>query len=352
MELEAAAADVPDELRHVRLHAVGGGEGWRGRSTGRPARQFRNGSQPDRRGRVLDRRCDGRVEGADGRPLGQTATACLRQPFVALSRCKLLLLFGRSIEPLLRAQIEMRVWAEAVFQSVHQQFSVPIYGGEYTRRGSNLDLAKIPLAASNMTYIAERLQTAKANPGVRAASIIEELCSHEAAPGGFYDDLGELGDQQHLVLKVNPVGQADCRGLADYTIVTVSPSSQYYDVPSSSGALTAGKKDHKSRAPPKLPANTTRQLLTYVEIRGDRGIRMAMRYPIVKAGSYVATVVTGGGHAEFSINGGRTVQAGELAKGKKTTVALPGTLSGTTEIQWFSNSTLEVYELWLTPAKE
>ena len=125
----------------------------------------------------------------------------------------------------------MRVWAEAVFQSVHQQFSVPIYGGEYTRRGSNLDLAKIPLAASNMTYIAERLQTAKANPGVRAASIIEELCSHEAAPGGFYDDLGELGDQQHLVLKVNPVGQADCRGLADYTIVTVSPSSQYYDVP-------------------------------------------------------------------------------------------------------------------------
>ena len=79
--------------------------------------------------------------------------------------------------------VEMRVWAEAVFQSVHQQFSVPIYGGEYTRRGrsvfplflrfsigkcrncplfpciltrnegkpiSNLDLAHIPLAVSNM----------------------------------------------------------------------------------------------------------------------------------------------------------------------------------------------------------
>lgn len=27
--------------------------------------------------------------------------------------------------------IEMRVWAEAVFQSVHEQWSVPVYGGEY-----------------------------------------------------------------------------------------------------------------------------------------------------------------------------------------------------------------------------
>ena len=46
---------------------------------------------------------------------------------------------------------EMRVWAEALFQSVHEQFSVPLYGGEYTRRGSNLDLAKIPLNNSAVT---------------------------------------------------------------------------------------------------------------------------------------------------------------------------------------------------------
>ena len=59
---------------------------------------------------------------------------------------------------------EMRVWAEAVFQSVHQQFSVPIYGSEYTRRGANLDLAHLPLAASNMPFIYERLQLAKRSP--------------------------------------------------------------------------------------------------------------------------------------------------------------------------------------------
>ena len=89
---------------------------------------------------------------------------------------------------------EMRVWAEAVFQSVHQQFSVPLYGGEYTRRGSNLDLANLPLAASNMPYIFEQLQRAKQD-GAAAPAIIRELCSHEASAGGFYDDLGELDAQ-------------------------------------------------------------------------------------------------------------------------------------------------------------
>jgi hypothetical protein len=46
---------------------------------------------------------------------------------------------------------ELRVWAEAVFQSVHEQWSVPIYGGEYTRRGNNLDTARLPL--SDMPFI-------------------------------------------------------------------------------------------------------------------------------------------------------------------------------------------------------
>ena len=40
----------------------------------------------------------------------------------------------------------MRVLAEPLlFQSVHEQFSVPLYGGGHMRRGSNPDLAKIPL---------------------------------------------------------------------------------------------------------------------------------------------------------------------------------------------------------------
>ena len=40
----------------------------------------------------------------------------------------------------------MRVLAEPLlFQSVHVQFSVPLYGGGHMRRGSNPDLAKIPL---------------------------------------------------------------------------------------------------------------------------------------------------------------------------------------------------------------
>jgi hypothetical protein len=253
--------------------------------------------------------------------------------------------------------VEMRVWAEAVFQSVHQQFSVPIYGGEYTRRGSNLDLARLPLAASNMPYISERLQLVTAAGAASAAAIVAELCSHTAAADGFYDDLGELSNQPHLVLKPDPTAQGDCRGLANYTVVTTSPSSQYYDVPDDNDddqrqLLLKGQKSHKlSQAPPALPANTTRQLLTQVAVK--HGIPVRMRYPIATPGRYECVVVGEGVDVELRVNGGAPIQAGTLTKGEKTTVKLPGTLSGLTEIQWSvaPEGSLSLAEVWLNPSK-
>ena len=94
-----------------------------------------------------------------------------------------------------------------------------------------------------------QLQHAKHSSPATAASIIDELCSHRPSGAhGFYDDLGELGNQPHLVLKADPTSQGDCRGLANYTIVTISPSSQYYDIPDKK-SVGAEKLVHEQSAP-------------------------------------------------------------------------------------------------------
>jgi len=208
-----------------------------------------------------------------------------------------------------------------------------------------------------MPYISERLQLVTAAGAASAAAIVAELCSHTAAADGFYDDLGELSNQPHLVLKPDPTAQGDCRGLANYTVVTTSPSSQYYDVPDDNDddqrqLLLKGQKSHKlSQAPPALPANTTRQLLTQVAVK--HGIPVRMRYPIATPGRYECVVVGEGVDVELRVNGGAPIQAGTLTKGEKTTVKLPGTLSGLTEIQWSvaPEGSLSLAEVWLNPSK-
>jgi len=89
--------------------------------------------------------------------------------------------------------------AEALFQSIRMQLSVPRYKGEAPERGANLDMIDMPLnnrgwlmaqfaAIRKMTDEKERLNAVSGivnwtNPG----------------PGGFYDDLGNLTRQPHLV---------------------------------------------------------------------------------------------------------------------------------------------------------
>ena len=95
--------------------------------------------------------------------------------------------------------VEMRVWAEALFQSVHQQFSVPLYGGEFTRRGANLDLAKMPL--SNAPFLRTSFAAIRALPSAaeKGAKIKELATWQDAGPGGFYDNLGQVGAEPHYV---------------------------------------------------------------------------------------------------------------------------------------------------------
>lgn len=99
--------------------------------------------------------------------------------------------------PELRARIfEL---AEALFQSIRMQLSVPRYQAISVDRGANLDTVDAPL--NNRVWLKARLAALREAPDdkARAAGIEQILHWTEPGPGSFYDDLGNLKSQPHLV---------------------------------------------------------------------------------------------------------------------------------------------------------
>ena len=89
--------------------------------------------------------------------------------------------------------------AEALFQSIRMQLSVPRYKAISVDRGANLDTVDAPL--NNRFWLAQRfkeLREASDEPA-RLAGIQEILNWTDPGPGGFYDDLGDVTRQAHLV---------------------------------------------------------------------------------------------------------------------------------------------------------
>jgi hypothetical protein len=89
--------------------------------------------------------------------------------------------------------------AEALFQSIHMQLSVPRYRAISVGRGANLDLIDTPL--NNGPWLRERFAALRALPGEaeRLRGIAGLLDWENPGPGGFYDDLGSQTAQPHLV---------------------------------------------------------------------------------------------------------------------------------------------------------
>ena len=89
--------------------------------------------------------------------------------------------------------------AEALFQSIRMQLSVPRYKAEATERGANLDTIDLPL--NNRGWLeaqfAEIRKTADERERLKAIDGIVNWTN--PGPGGFYDDLGNLAMQPHLV---------------------------------------------------------------------------------------------------------------------------------------------------------
>ena len=83
--------------------------------------------------------------------------------------------------------------AEALFQSIGMQLSVPRYKAIAVDRGANLDTLDVPL--NDRLWLEGRFTEARSDP----AEIGRILHWTDPGPGGFYDDLGDLTRQPHLV---------------------------------------------------------------------------------------------------------------------------------------------------------
>jgi hypothetical protein len=89
--------------------------------------------------------------------------------------------------------------AEALFQSIHMQLSVPRYQAIGLGRGANLDA--IDFALNNRVWLKNQLSQIRAlpDPKARQQRITQILDWTNPGPGGFYDDLGDVTRQPHLV---------------------------------------------------------------------------------------------------------------------------------------------------------
>jgi hypothetical protein len=99
-----------------------------------------------------------------------------------------------------------RVFAlgEALYQSIRMQLSVPLYRAIAVGRGANLDTIDMPL--NNRLWLKKRFEEIRklADEAGRIRAIDELLNWSDPGPGGLYDDLGNLRQQQHLVRGLGP----------------------------------------------------------------------------------------------------------------------------------------------------
>jgi hypothetical protein len=89
--------------------------------------------------------------------------------------------------------------AEALFQSIRMQLSVPRYQAIATERGANLDTIDLPL--NNRGWLTARFaEIRQASAERERLKALDEIVHWtDPGPGGFYDDLGNLARQPHLV---------------------------------------------------------------------------------------------------------------------------------------------------------
>lgn len=148
--------------------------------------------------------------------LEQEAMDVLRQAprlgsLVAMDEAEALL--DRSVLEPVAQDLRARVFelAEALYQSIRMQLSVPRYQAIHVDRGANLDLIDIPL--NDRLWLkrqfAELRQSADEN--TRQQRLHEIVNWTNPGPGGFYDKLGDLTQQPHLVREPEPAVDPEFR---------------------------------------------------------------------------------------------------------------------------------------------
>lgn len=120
--------------------------------------------------------------------------------------------FTDPVAPRLRTRIlEL---GEALFQSIHMQLAVERYQAEAVSRGANLDTLEAPL--NDVLWLKEQFGKVRAltSQAERRRAIEEIIERTNPGPGGFYDNLGDLWRQQHLVPGLGPLGDPEFRSSA------------------------------------------------------------------------------------------------------------------------------------------
>ena len=104
-------------------------------------------------------------------------------------------ILDRAVQQPIASEWRARIFelAEALFQSIGMQLSVPRYKAIGVDRGASLDTLDVPL--NNRLWLERRF--AEASTGL--AEIDSILNWTDPGPGGFYDDLGDPTRQPHLV---------------------------------------------------------------------------------------------------------------------------------------------------------
>jgi len=117
--------------------------------------------------------------------------------------------------------------AEALFQSISMQLSVPRYKAIAVDRGASLDTLDFPL--NNAPWLRHRFAAIRklATEAERLAAIAQILHWTDPGPGGFYDDLGNVAQQPHLLeglsFEDDPARMASARVDFEEDLVLDSP---------------------------------------------------------------------------------------------------------------------------------
>ncbi len=94
--------------------------------------------------------------------------------------------------------------AEALYQSIRMQLSVERYKAIRVERGAHLDL--VDRSLNNREWLFKRFEEIRSldSESDRLGGIAEILDWTDPGPGGFYDDLGNVTRQSHLVRGLGP----------------------------------------------------------------------------------------------------------------------------------------------------
>lgn len=137
---------------------------------------------------------------AEQRALEQLASARRVGSLTALDRAEAAL--DRAVTEPIATDLRARTFelAEALFQSVRMQLSVPRYQAIEVSRGASQDTIDVPL--NNRPWLKAQFATIRHAPSEadRLAAIAALLGRTDPGPGGFYDDLGNTARQPHLVM--------------------------------------------------------------------------------------------------------------------------------------------------------